>query len=34
MFFLACSELFGFQGGSEWLVSHVLLAPRERGAGQ
>lgn len=28
MFFLSCAELFGFAGGSEWLVSHVLLAPR------
>jgi cyclopropane-fatty-acyl-phospholipid synthase len=33
MFFIACQELFGFEGGGEWLVSHTLLAPRpERSA--
>jgi cyclopropane-fatty-acyl-phospholipid synthase len=28
IFFLACAELFGFRGGSEWLVSHTLWQPR------
>jgi cyclopropane-fatty-acyl-phospholipid synthase len=25
LFFLACSELFGFRGGSEWFVQHARL---------
>lgn len=29
VFFLACAELFGFRQGSEWLVSHSRLAPRD-----
>ena len=28
LFFLACSELFAFDGGNEWFVQHVRLAPR------
>jgi len=28
LFFLACEELFGYRGGSEWLVGHYFLAPR------
>jgi cyclopropane-fatty-acyl-phospholipid synthase len=28
LFFLACSELFGFRGGDEWWVTHVRMAPR------
>jgi len=28
LFFLGCSELFGYGGGQEWWVSHLRLAPR------
>ncbi len=28
LFFLSCAELFGFCGGTEWLVSHYRLRPR------
>lgn len=28
LFFLACSELFGYRGGNEWWVTHVLMTKR------
>jgi cyclopropane-fatty-acyl-phospholipid synthase len=30
IFFLSCSQLWGFRGGEEWLVSHYRLAPRRK----
>jgi cyclopropane fatty-acyl-phospholipid synthase-like methyltransferase len=31
MFFMACTELFRFHGGSEWFVSHYLFNRRSEG---
>ena len=28
MFWMACAELFGYDGGQQWLVSHYRFAPR------
>jgi cyclopropane-fatty-acyl-phospholipid synthase len=33
IFMMACSELFGYAGGSEWGVSHYLFAPRTAASG-
>ena len=31
LFFLSCEELFGYRGGTEWMVGHYLFSKRTQG---
>ena len=30
LFYLACSELFAYNGGNEWFVSHYLFTKKKQ----